>query len=301
AYSLRGPLGEEVRRTPGLTLKAAIPTFTEWLVFVEQWDPKSPWADRRVRLAANLAIDRKALNDSEYLGFARVSSSIIPHEFQFYWPAPPYPHDGKRAKALLAEAGYPNGFDAGDLSTDAVYAATGEAVINDFRAVGIRARLRPLERAAFYKADQEKSFKKLVRPGSAAGGNAATRIEAFVVSGGIRAYGGYPDIDGLFRQLAVYVAINIEAFGFGVGKGVAIAPPDQAMSASVYSWRDYGNRVGVWRLFDLFDELNLPVEAQMNLEVYEAAPDIAERLRKRGDEIVGHGVTNSEGQEHMLP
>src|SRR5436189_4366635 len=103
AYSLRGPLGEEVRRTPGLTLKAAIPTFTEWLVFVEQWDPKSPWADRRVRLAANLAIDRKALNDSEYLGFARVSSSIIPHEFQFYWPAPPYPHDGKRAKALLAE------------------------------------------------------------------------------------------------------------------------------------------------------------------------------------------------------
>jgi peptide/nickel transport system substrate-binding protein len=205
AYSLRGPLGEEVRRTPRLTLKAAIPTFTEWLVFVEQWDPKSPWADRRVRLAANLAIDRKALNDSEYLGFARVSSSIIPHEFQFYWPAPPYPHDGKRAKALLAEAGYPNGFDAGDLSTDAVYAATGEAVINDFRAVGIRARLRPLERAAFYKADQEKSFKKLVRPGSAAGGNAATRIEAFVVTGGIRAYGGYPDIDGLFREQAVEV------------------------------------------------------------------------------------------------
>ena len=205
AYSLRGPLGEEVRRTPGLTLKAAIPTFTEWLVFVEQWDPKSPWADRRVRLAANLAIDRKALNDSEYLGFARASSSIIPHEFQFYWPAPPYPHDGKRAKALLAEAGYPNGFDAGDLSTDAVYAATGEAVINDFRAVGIRARLRPLERAAFYKADQEKSFKKLVRPGSAAGGNAATRIEAFVVTGGIRAYGGYPDIDGLFREQAVEV------------------------------------------------------------------------------------------------
>jgi peptide/nickel transport system substrate-binding protein len=205
AYSLRGPLGEEVRRTPGLTLKAAIPTFTEWLVFVEQWDPKSPWADRRVRLAANLAIDRKVLNDSEYLGFARVSSSIIPHEFQFYWPAPAYPHDGKRAKALLAEAGYPNGFDAGDLSTDAVYAATGEAVINDFRAVGIRARLRPLERAAFYKADQEKSFKNLVRPGSAAGGNAATRIEAFVVTGGIRAYGGYPDIDGLFREQAVEV------------------------------------------------------------------------------------------------
>jgi peptide/nickel transport system substrate-binding protein len=202
AYSLRGALGEEVRRTPGLTLKAAVPTFTEWLVFVEQWDPKSPWADRRVRLAANLAIDRKAFNDSEYLGFARVSSSIIPHHFQYYWPAPPYPHDPARARQLLAEAGYPRGFDAGELACDAVYAATGEAVINDFRAVGIRARLMPLERAAFYKADSEKAFKRLVRPGSAAAGNAATRIEAFVVTGGIRAYGGHPDIDSLFRDQA---------------------------------------------------------------------------------------------------
>jgi len=64
-------------------------------------------------------------------------------------------------------------------------------------------RLRPLERAAFYKGDQEKAFKKLVRPGSAAAGNAATRIEAFVITGGIRSYGGYPDIDGLFREQAV--------------------------------------------------------------------------------------------------
>jgi len=205
AYSIRGPLAEEVRRTPGLTLKATVPTFTEWLVFIDQWDPKSPWADRRVRLAANLAIDRKALNDSEYLGFARVASSIIPRDFQFHWPAPSYPHDPARARQLLAEAGYPRGFDAGELTTDAVYAATGEAVINDFRAVGIRAKLRPLERAAFYKADQEKSFKNLVRPGSAAAGNAATRIEAFVVTGGIRAYGGHPDIDGLFREQAVEV------------------------------------------------------------------------------------------------
>jgi peptide/nickel transport system substrate-binding protein len=205
AYQLRGPLAEEIRRTPGLTLKAGVPAFTEWLVFVEQSDPKSPWHDRRVRLAANLAIDRKGLNDAEYLGFARPAASIIPRDFQFFWAAPPYPYDPKRAKMLLAEAGYPNGFEAGDLTTDNVYAATAEAVINDLRAVGIRARLRPLERAAFYKADQEKSFKHVVRQGSAAAGNAATRIEAFVVTGGIRAYGGYPDIDGLFREQAVEI------------------------------------------------------------------------------------------------
>ena len=60
------------------------------------------------------------------------------------------------------------------------------------------------------------------------------------------------------RRLAVYIALNIEAFGFGVGKGAAIAPPDQAQSHSVYSWRDYGNRVGIWRLFELLDELGFP-------------------------------------------
>src|SRR6266545_1841765 len=66
AYSIRGPNAEELKRTAGLTLKATFPTFTEWLVFTEPWDPKSPWADRRVRLAANLAIDRKAISDAEY-------------------------------------------------------------------------------------------------------------------------------------------------------------------------------------------------------------------------------------------
>src|SRR5436190_2889440 len=101
------------------------------------------------------------------------------------------------------------------------------------------------------------------------------------------------------RQLAVYLALNIEAFGFGVGKGAAIAPPDQAQSHSVFSWRDYGNRVGIWRLFELLDELGMPAEAQMNTAIYEAAPDIPERLRARGDEILGHGVTNSDEQGHL--
>jgi peptide/nickel transport system substrate-binding protein len=202
AYSIRGPNAEELKRTPGLTLKATLPTFTEWIVFTEQWDPKSPWADRRVRLAGNLAIDRKAINEAEYLGFGKTTPSIIPRDFEFFWAPPAYPYDPVRAKQLLAEAGYPKGFDAVEIATDAVYAPETEAVINGFQAIGIRARLRPMERAGFYKADQEKTFKHLVRVGSAAAGNAATRIEAFAISGGIRAYGGYPDIDALFRDQA---------------------------------------------------------------------------------------------------
>ena len=94
-------------------------------------------------------------------------------------------------------------------------------------------------------------------------------------------------------RLAVYVAVNIEQFSFAEGKGAAIAPPDQAHSHSIFSWRDYGNRVGIWRLFALFDEFDIPVEAQMNLAIYEHCPDIPEALRRRGDEILGHGITNS--------
>ena len=100
-------------------------------------------------------------------------------------------------------------------------------------------------------------------------------------------------------RLAVYISTNIEAFRFGKGKGAAIAPPDQAHSHSIYSFRDYGNRVGFWRLMDLFDSLDLPVAHQLNTAVYDMHPDILERIRARGDEILGHGLTNSDVQEDL--
>lgn len=100
-------------------------------------------------------------------------------------------------------------------------------------------------------------------------------------------------------RLAVYVALNIEAFRFGIGKGAAIAPPDQATSPSIYSWRDYGNRVGFWRLVEMFDALGVPCEAQINTAIYEECPDIPEKLRARGDEILGHGHSNSDEQGHL--
>src|SRR5207245_5692215 len=202
ADSIRGALAEEIRRAPGLTLKATGGAFTEWIVIIDQWDPKSPWADRRVRQAANLAIDRQAINEAEYLGLARVTGIITPGGFDFAWVAPLYPYDPQRAKQLLASAGYPNGFDAGLISADFVYVSIAEVAANYLQAVGIRIKVQPLERAAMIKANQEKKLKNLYRGGSAAFGNAATRIEAFVLTDGMYAYGGYPDIDGLFREQA---------------------------------------------------------------------------------------------------
>src|SRR5262249_19856749 len=78
AYVLHGALADELVRPPGLPLKPFSLPNPRWLVFTEQWDPKSPWADRRVRLAANLAIDRQAINQAETMGLSRVNASIIP-------------------------------------------------------------------------------------------------------------------------------------------------------------------------------------------------------------------------------
>ena len=201
-YLLQGELAEEVRRTQGLTLKPTPIVSTHWLVFADQWDPKSPWADRRVRLAANHAMDRQAVNQALTLGFSRISWSIIPQSFDFFWQPPPYAYDPAKAKQLLAEAGYPKGFDAGDLWCDAAASTMSEALAGYLQAAGIRTRVRPLERAAFFKAYQEKKLKNLVYSLSGAFGNAATRIENFVASGGTYVYGGYPDIDGLFSEQA---------------------------------------------------------------------------------------------------
>jgi peptide/nickel transport system substrate-binding protein len=201
-YLLQSALAEEARRTAGLTLRPTPIVSTHWLAFLDQWDPKSPWADRRVRLAANHAIDRQVMNEAITLGFSRITWSIIPQSFDFYWQPPAYPYDPARAKQLLAEAGYPKGFDAGDFWCEPATATMSEAAIGYLQSAGIRVRLRPLERAAFFKGYQEKKLKDIAYTITGAFGNAATRIENFVASGGTYVYGGYPDIDGLFREQA---------------------------------------------------------------------------------------------------
>jgi allantoinase len=96
------------------------------------------------------------------------------------------------------------------------------------------------------------------------------------------------------KRLAFCITTNIECFAFGKGRGHDSAKHGEPQNQRNYSWRDYGNRVGIWRLFDLADELDMPLAHNTNSLLYDYAPQIFERLRSRGDEIVGHGRTNSE-------
>jgi peptide/nickel transport system substrate-binding protein len=201
-YSIRGELAEELQRTPGLTLKPTVIQAPQWVAMLDQWDPKSPWHDRRVRLAANLAIDRKAINQAITLGHSKLTYSIIPSTFDFYWQPPAYPYDVGQAKKLLAEAGYPNGFDAGDYYMDLSYANVQEAIAGYLLQVGIRTKLKTVERATHWSTYADKKYKNLAYTASGAFGNAATRLEAYVVTGGSYVYGTYSDLDALFKDQA---------------------------------------------------------------------------------------------------
>jgi peptide/nickel transport system substrate-binding protein len=150
AYSIRGELAEELQRAPGLALKPVVINSPFWIYFADQWDPKSPWHDARVRKAVTLALDREGI--------------------KYY--------------------------------CDSSYANLGEAALNGLAEVGIRLKLRPIERAAFTKGYSEKKYRNIIQGGSGAFGNAATRMETFVVKGGAYVYGSYPDIDELFAQQA---------------------------------------------------------------------------------------------------
>jgi len=201
-YLMLGIEALTIKSDARLRLAKVNPSSVWWVDFPEQWKPTSPWHDRRVRLAANFALDKQAINEAERLGFARLTGSIIPSVMEFALRIEPYPYDPAAAKRLLAEAGYPNGFDAGDLTPQPPFTTMGEAVANYLAAVGIRTRLRTMERATYLDAWRSKKLSGVIVPVAASPDNTVSRLESFVLSNAPYASGGYPDIDDLFQQQA---------------------------------------------------------------------------------------------------
>jgi peptidoglycan/xylan/chitin deacetylase (PgdA/CDA1 family) len=100
-------------------------------------------------------------------------------------------------------------------------------------------------------------------------------------------------------RLAVYIAINVERFAFAKGIGHLISVENQPPDQRGHAWRDYGNRVGIWRMLDMLDMLDLPACHLINSSIFEYAPSVPKAIMARGDEFVGHGRTNAERQGQM--
>jgi peptide/nickel transport system substrate-binding protein len=202
AMFLDGPEGEAVKHDARFKLVDTRHASIFWIEFPEQWDPKSPWHDKRLRQAVNYALDRTATNEAACLGFCPPAGVIVPRVMDFALQVPPHPYDREKARQLLAEAGYPKGFDAGEFVAIPGFATVADASLNNLNAAGIRVRMRPMERAAFYAAWRDKKLRGIFQVAVGNSGNAATRVESFIYSKGAYAHGGYPDIDEMFLQQA---------------------------------------------------------------------------------------------------
>ena len=205
AYSIRGELAEELRRTPGLTLKPAVVQGVVLPLLPRPVGPEiavarragaagrqprdrprrhQPGADPRLLPRHRQSASSRTITTSTGSRRPRSTTRTRPGSCS---PRPAIPRASTPATTIATR---PTPTSAKRCSTI-------------FRRSASAARLRPIERAAFIKGFAEKKFKNIIQAGPGAFGNAATRLESFVVKGGAFAYGSYPDIDELYQQQAV--------------------------------------------------------------------------------------------------
>ena len=149
AYNIAGELIERVESNPDLLLVPTLTTAVFWLEFPGDYDPGKPFHNIKVREAVSLALDRQAISDAETGGHAKPANYWIPPNIL---QAPPHEapvEDLERAKALMVEAGYADGFEVEWLSPIPNYFSLGERVISQLRRIGIAAKLQTTERGTY--------------------------------------------------------------------------------------------------------------------------------------------------------
>jgi peptide/nickel transport system substrate-binding protein len=197
ATLMQGVYYENLKKDKNLRMLAPLSPSRWTLYLTTQWDPKSPWSDPRVRKAASLAIDRQTLADIHMPGCGPIGSLALeddPLGVQF----PPDPYDPAQAKKLLAEAGYPNGFNGGKFYPyEGGYWPYGEQIANYWKAVGISVDMVLLDRPAWFATRQAGKMK---------GGIFNDNLQAATIGGrllylfGSTSYGNYPDVQEVWTK-----------------------------------------------------------------------------------------------------
>ena len=149
-YFVPGELIDRVKSNPKVTL-APVVSGNWWLEFPGFQDPKNPFHDKRVRQAISLAIDRDAINQAECDGMGVVDGNWINNDVEYGIEWPKWEHNVGKAKQLMAEAGFPNGFNVDWITPVPNYYSRGERVVAQLQSIGIRSRLQVMERGVFLK------------------------------------------------------------------------------------------------------------------------------------------------------
>ncbi|HEX2170918.1 MAG TPA: ABC transporter substrate-binding protein [Dehalococcoidia bacterium] len=196
-YLVPGTMIELVKNDPNLTLAPVLGGSTFWLEFPGWEKPDNSFHNLKVRQAVSYALDRDAINQAEYGGYSQIIGNWIPEDWPGAIKAPPPEHDLAKAKQLMAEAGFPDGFDVESLSPIPPYMSLGERIISQLREIGIRTKLNTMERAVFLSklAEGPEAFKGIVYAASGAPGDAAGRIRGFAMCQGVNSRTCVPEID----------------------------------------------------------------------------------------------------------
>jgi ABC-type transport system substrate-binding protein len=149
-YFVPGELIDRVKNNPKLRL-APVVSGNWWLQFPGFQNPSSPFHDKRVRQAISLAIDRDAINNAECGGMGVVDGNWINNDVEYGMEWPKWPHDLAKARQLMAEAGFPNGFNVDWVTPAPDYYSRGERIVSQLQAIGIRSKLQVMERGVYLK------------------------------------------------------------------------------------------------------------------------------------------------------